>query len=75
MTREDGGAAFARTGGMTDGPNSLEWVEPQSGMSLRDYFAAAALTASYINGFAMEHDKRAKEAYAQADAMIRARQG
>lgn len=39
-TQQDGGPAFPRTGyELKDG----SWVEPQQGMSLRDYFAAAAL--------------------------------
>lgn len=48
-----------------------------NGMSLRDYFAAKALQAAINHrGFATVEDNRAldaKDAYAYADAMIRAR--
>lgn len=39
----NGGPAFPRTGGEVPGPNSPEWVPPQEGMSLRDWFAGQAL--------------------------------
>ena len=66
----DGGPAFPRTG--ADGHTS-----PQSGMALRDYFAAAALQGmiasrgSLSTRFLAEDD--ASYVYEIADAMIKAR--
>ena len=67
---DDGGPAFPRTG--ADGHTS-----PQSGMSLRDYFAAYAMNGicssrshSDLNGHAIAS---ARVAYNIADAMIKAR--
>jgi len=53
-----------------------EAVNEQSGVSLRDYFAAKAMQAAATNpagadGFTFE--QRAEWAYQQADAMLRAR--
>jgi len=69
----DGGAAFPRTGYETsDG----EWTTPQTGMTLRDYFAAAALQgyfgAPYTPHFC-DCEKVAGYMYDMADAMIEAR--
>ena len=60
------------------------WGEPFKGMTLRDYFAAQALTGAQIwdavlNGkeatqFAGGVDKLAEVAYAVADEMLKARQ-
>ena len=60
------------------------WGEPEKGMTLRDYFAAQALTGAQIwdavlNGkeatqFAGGIDKLAEVAYAVADAMLKARE-
>jgi hypothetical protein len=63
----DGGPAFPRTG--ADGHTS-----PQSGMTLRDYFAAAALQGLIANGECPTWDDDAKAAYAAADAMLKARE-
>jgi hypothetical protein len=63
----DGGPAFPRTG--ADGHTS-----PQSGMALRDYFAAAALQGLIANGGCPTWDDDAKAAYAAADAMLKARE-
>lgn len=67
---DDGGPAFPRTG--ADGHTS-----PQSGMSLRDYFAAYAMNGicssrshSDLNGHAIAS---ARVAYNIADAMIKVR--
>lgn len=77
---DDGGPAFPRTGGTVDGPNVPEWAPPQTGMSLRDYFAGqalAALIATY--GTANGEDDHllpwcaAGDAYDYADAMLKAR--
>ncbi len=75
----DGGPAFPRTG--ADGHTS-----PQSGMSLRDYFAAKAMQA-IISSALSEKTKTyydinepdfleclSLDAYAHADAMIKARE-
>ena len=65
----DGGPAFPRTG--SDGH-----TQPQSGMTLRDYFAAAAL-----KGMLSDSDgggsgsEFAQAAYSCADAMLKAREG
>jgi hypothetical protein len=45
------------------------------GMTLRDHFAAAALTGLMANGTEDEMAERAKWAYQQADAMLAAREG
>ena len=67
----NGGPAFPRTG--ADGHTS-----PQSGMSLRDYFAAYAMNGicssrshSDLNGHAIAS---ARVAYNIADAMLKARE-
>lgn len=68
---KDGGATFSCVNRIYD---------PISGMSLRDYFAAAALTL--LGGRAWDHVGKdddlirtwAKSAYALADAMIAARE-
>jgi hypothetical protein len=51
--------------------------ETYSGMSLRDYFATAAmqgLTAKYGETRQVSYDSRAKESYKIADAMLKARE-
>ena len=60
------------------------WGEPEKGMTMRDYFAAQALTGAQIwdavlNGkeatqFAGSVDTLAEVAYAVADAMLKARE-
>ena len=60
--------AFPKTG-------SIEFCDPQTGMDLRDYFAAKAM-----QGFAADPDwqsgadKAAETAYRWADAMMKARE-
>jgi len=65
----DGGPAFPRTG--AGGHTS-----PQSGMSIRDYFAAAALKGqAHRLASPYEHrDILAADCYAIADAMLKARE-
>ncbi len=63
----DGGPAFPRTG--ADGHTS-----PQSGMSIRDYFAAAALSSRGMYGANIRENAVAKECYIIADAMLKARE-
>lgn len=73
-TKDDGGPAFPRE------DYQLERAPGQSGMSLRDYFAAAALTGFASQSFSMFGDTTptyvsgvAKFAYEIADAMLAAR--
>ena len=61
----NGGPAFPQKE-----PLSNDW----HGMSLRDYFAAQALQGILV-GRALLPDQWAKEAYAMADAMLKAREG
>ena len=73
----DGGPAFPRTG--ADGHTS-----PQSGMTLRDYFAAAALqgilsgadrsTVKYLENMRYPAGEMSSAAYNIADAMLKARE-
>lgn len=72
----DGGQAFPLAIDLGDR------VESESGMSLRDYFAAKALPAAYkdttesarIDGWPENWRQLvAEEAYAMADAMLKAR--
>jgi len=93
---KDGGPAFPRQGrpvseytsaeGSTthaQGLMHLKTVGDQTGMTLRDYFAAAALSACTINITRQAELYRgeaggmieAKAAYAIADAMLKAREG
>lgn len=74
QTQTDGGPAFpmsASTGDSRDG------VYCQNGMSLRDYFAAAALTGIITTDPTGEMDNKttAELAYAIATAMLAARGG
>ena len=71
MSEKDGGPAFPTT-------KPLDfWGDPHGGMSLRDYFAAAALQGmhardTYDSGLA-EPTQRAHLAYIDADAMLKER--
>ncbi len=58
----DGGPAFASGGS-----------NQQPGMSIRDYFAAAALTGLLANASEV-NDELAAEAFTAADAMLAARE-
>ena len=75
MSKEDGGPAFPEAG-LSGLPNG-EFIHGQSGMSLRDYFAAKAM-AGALRGATWE-DMRdgakqlSETAYAIADAMIESR--
>ena len=46
-------------------------VDPQRGMTLRDYFAAKAMQGILFEG--LDESETAKNAYAMADAMLKAR--
>jgi hypothetical protein len=65
---KDGGPAFPRTGSVS--PIDLA---PQSGMSLRDYFAAAALQALIALDY-HDLDTPAERAYRYADRMLEERE-
>ncbi len=75
-----GGPAFPRAPfKYIDNGNGLEWdVREQSGMTLRDYFAAKAMQGLLAQsmGTALGSDPKfaAEYAYAMADAMLKARQ-
>ena len=64
----DGGPAFPL---QSIGP---EFQPGYSGMTLRDYFAAAALQGILSEGGGPTWDVDAKCAYAAADAMLKARE-
>ena len=75
MTIDDGGPAFPRPSSPGDGSYSSN---PQDGMTLRDYFAAQALTgmlASYTGDDSTfpQPSEAANAAYSFADAMLAAR--
>jgi hypothetical protein len=57
-------------------PSDDSTIKPQLGMTLRDYFAAKAmqgmLAYAFIHPLSME-DGCARDAYAMADAMLKAR--
>ena len=70
----DGGPAFARDSHMA---KQLGLYVQQQGMSLRDYFAAAALQGFLSNAEASRawnESDVARFCYFQADAMIKARE-
>jgi hypothetical protein len=67
---KDGGPAFA-TSGLSGLPNG-EFLYGQSGATLRDYFAAAAIKGllSSVRSGELTAEDFARDAFAQADAMI-----
>lgn len=73
-TKDYGGAAFPTNG--YDSPNH-GWQHGQDGMSLRDYFAAAALQGILANPCLVElhedYNLAAKASLNFADAMLQAR--
>ncbi len=71
--KREGGPAFARGAG----PEGMTWAYGDPGMSLRDYFAAAALNTFYAEGGMGDRteDEIARSAYELADAMLAARRG
>lgn len=86
MSKETGGFAFPIPNAdfQTFQPGTIdEYKRIQSGMTLRDYFAAKALSgwlASYPESnchpvAAGNADEVAKQAYMLADAMLKAREG
>lgn len=79
MSDKDGGTAFPHDGIQTlsgDFPGALGDPIPASpGMSLRDYFAAAALQGMVAGsqGLAITRKEFARDSFALADAMLEAR--
>lgn len=69
-TRNDGGEAFPRS----KGSNEYAIDHGAPGMSLRDYFAAAAISPMLIQAYGQVPAVLAQKAYQIADAMLRARQ-
>lgn len=67
----DGGPAFARDSHMD---KQLGLYVQQQGMSLRDFFAAAALQGILSSTQTGHLQIIAKDAYGMADAMIKARE-
>ena len=76
MSQPDGGPAFPQTV-LTMRPNRMEEIG-HDGMTLRDYFAAAALNG-IMQAFGGEdlysYSENAVHSYAAADAMLKARAG
>lgn len=71
-TEDNSGPAFPTDSEHQSGPSTYRY----SGMTLRDYFAAMAMQAVATNPTGAESftfDDRAKWAYQQADAMLKAR--
>lgn len=74
MTINTGGSAFPQHGWSSD-PATIERMQACGGMTLRDYFAAAALQgliASPVDD--VTHAQAAEEAFLYADAMLAERQ-
>jgi hypothetical protein len=71
---EDGGPAFPQHVAISPSGDVYGSSYYGEGMSLRDYFAGAAL-AGMIGSFIGTNEKLARNAYDVADAMIAARQG
>lgn len=70
MSKDNGGQAFPRAG--FSGPAGLG--RPVDGMSLRDYFAAKAMTYILESCYEDEPEAIAREAYLIADAMLKERE-
>ena len=69
---KNGGPAFP--GPYADEQGKIEVLWKQHGMTLRDYFAAAALQGRLADHTAdLYPDERARDAYELADAMLEAR--
>lgn len=76
---KDGGPAFPRPASTDEHEGPCNVYQDQQGMTLRDYFAAKALQgllASFagVDCRMPEPEKFAADAYAQADAMLKARE-
>lgn len=66
MSDKTGGSAFPCAADVN--PDGI-----QSGMTLRDYFAAKAMHALLVADGTTRFDQRAREAYEMADAMLKER--
>lgn len=67
----DGGPAFPQSGGVLQ----LESPLPLQGMTLRDYFAAAALQGILARGQSLSSKRdEVVEAFQYSDAMLKARE-
>ena len=64
----DGGPAFPNV------PPDSQYSDWDKGMTLRDYFAAAALQGLLADGGGASWNDDAKSAYLAADAMLKARE-
>lgn len=70
MSKETGGPAFPELGNIG---NNSDW-QSESGMTLRDYFAAKAMQGELASGTASVYlESIATRSYAIADAMLRAK--
>ena len=69
MKKDDGGAAFPRVGEQST-PHTFPDKVAQSGMSLRDYFAAAALQARIGLKDNRTRNEIVEDSWADADAML-----
>ena len=80
MSKNDGGAAFPRTGFVTCATNCTAYDNtPELGMTLRDYFAGQALAGQALLIASPRdsldcHAVAAESAYAYADAMLEVRE-
>lgn len=78
--KTDGGPAFPTgSGTLSDGEHTAEHIATEPGMSLRDWFAGQALMGmhardTFDDGQATPK-QRARLAYIDADALLRARTG
>lgn len=74
---DDGGPAFARPSSQDGNGPRAEFFTAQDGLSIRDYFAAAALQGllAYWRGSGSDEPTRyfPRRAYEYADAMLAAR--
>lgn len=68
MSKETGGSAFPTPGYISE---DGELISRSQGVTLRDYFAAKAMTAFIPDG--RDDIDTARQAYAVADAMLEAR--
>ena len=69
-----GGPAFP-VPGLSNLPND-QFIWPETGMALRDYFAAKAMQGicAHLETWGLRDTEIAKKAYVLADAMIKARE-
>ena len=75
MKNKDNPKAFPRPIGEIKEVGADKWSDSQSGLDLRDYFAAKAMTVLLQGYTRPEHffDITAEKAYMMADAMLKER--